>query len=654
MITKETIDRIFETARVEEVVGDFVTLKKAGSGLKGLSPFTNEKTPSFNVSPAKQIWKDFSSGKGGNVVTFLMEYEGFTYPEALRYLAQRYNIEIEETAQSDEQKKERNQRESLFLVNEFAIEYFEKQLWHSDEGRQIGLSYFKERGFSEESIRHFRLGYSSEDWEGFTNAALQAGYQLAYLEQTGLTKVDGEKRRDRFRGRVMFPIMSHTGRVLGFGGRILKKNVKAPKYLNSTESDIYHKSHTLYGIHQARQALGREDEAFLVEGYTDVISLHQAGVKNVVASSGTSLTEGQIALLKRYTQNITVLFDGDAAGMRASLRGIDLILKQGVQVRVVPFPEGEDPDSFARRNSPAALREYLKEERADFLRFKARLLLADSGDSALEKSKAAREMLKSIALIPQVLEREAYVRETARLMEIDEKSLFRELAQIEVKAGEQQYREEQRQKEREQNQQPAMQVISPGQDIGLEPLHLQEEALCWLLLNHGQEEMAYPVEEPVTPAPDGTPQEPLLVPVATYLITELQQDELSLSHPQYRLIWEHFAGELSQNERVAEASELLRASDPELVATASHLVSQPYHLHNWRSRNIYIPPDNAFVPAFAREAMLRFKEKKVAQIIQVEQQKLAKAEGDSQTIMETIWRLVQLKNKIDQALNRVV
>ena len=348
MITKNTIDKVFETARVEEVIGDFVQLKKAGSNFKGLSPFADEKTPSFMVSPVKQIWKDFSSGKGGNAISFLMEHEHYSYPEAIRYLAKKYNIEIEETEQSDEQKEQTGMRESMYLVSEFARNYFHDILLNSNKGKAIGLSYFKERGYLDETIKKFELGYGLDEWNSFTEEALAKGYQLEFLEKTGLTIVKENKQFDRFKGRVIFPIHSMSGRVLGFGGRILTSEKKAAKYVNSPESEIYHKSKVLYGIYHSKQSIAKEDNCFLVEGYTDVISLYQSGIHNVVASSGTALTSDQIRLINRLTPNITVLFDGDTAGIRASLRGIDLILEQGMNVRVVTFPEGEDPDSFAK------------------------------------------------------------------------------------------------------------------------------------------------------------------------------------------------------------------------------------------------------------------------------------------------------------------
>jgi len=393
LISPASIDQVFEAARVEEVIGDFVNLKKAGSNFKGLSPFSDERSPSFMVSPVKQIWKDFSSGKGGNVVAFLMEHEHFTYPEAIKYLAKKYNIEIEETEQTNEQKEQQDERESLYLVSEFASKYFQKILHNTDQGKSIGLSYFKQRGFSEETIKKFDLGYSLDAWQAFTDEALKQGYKLDYLEKTGLTIVKDEKRFDRFKGRVMFPIKSMSGRVLGFGGRILGNDKKAAKYVNSPESDIYHKSKVLYGIFHAKQSIAKEDNCYLVEGYTDVIQFHQTGIKNVVSSSGTALTSEQIRLINRLTKNITVLFDGDAAGLRASLRGIDLILEQGMNVKVCTFPEGEDPDSFAKQNTLEELSLYLVDNAKDFIQFKASILFEESKNDPIKKAETVGILL---------------------------------------------------------------------------------------------------------------------------------------------------------------------------------------------------------------------------------------------------------------------
>ena len=431
MITRETIDKVFETARVEEVIADFVQLKRAGSNYKGLSPFSEERSPSFMVSPVKQIWKDFSSGKGGSVVTFLMEHEHFTYPEAIRFLAKKYNIEIEETEVSQEDKLEANEKESMFLVSEFAKTYFQETLFNSEEGKAIGLTYFKERGFTRETITKFGLGYSPESWDAFTKEALAKGYQLDYLEKVGLTIVreDG-KHFDRFKGRVMFPIQSLSGRNLGFGGRILTNDKKAAKYLNSPESEIYHKSKVLYGIFHAKQAIAKQNNCYLVEGYTDVIQMHQAGIENVVSSSGTALTPDQIRLINRLTKNITVLFDGDAAGLRASIRGIDLILEEGMNVKVCTFPDGDDPDSFSRKNSLEDLVHYLENNSKDFIQFKASLLMNEANNDPIKKADLIKDMVVSISKIPDRIKREIYIQECSRIMNISEQVLLNTLAQL--------------------------------------------------------------------------------------------------------------------------------------------------------------------------------------------------------------------------------
>ncbi|MEP0675550.1 MAG: DNA primase, partial [Nonlabens ulvanivorans] len=428
MISRTTVDNVFETARVEEVIGDFVQLKKSGSNFKGLSPFSDERSPSFMVSPVKQIWKDFSSGKGGNAVTFLMEHEHFTFPEAIKWLANKYGIEIIETQQTDEEKQTQDQKESMFLVSKFAAEWMESQL-KTEMGKAIGYSYFKERGFTDETIKYFQLGYSPDQWSAFTDAAIKAGYQLEFLDKTGLTIVKEEKQFDRFKGRVMFPIRSLSGRVLGFGGRILTNDKKAAKYLNSPQSDIYDKSKVLYGIYEAKQSIAKEDLCYLVEGYTDVIQLHQAGVKNVVSSSGTALTKEQIRLIQRLTKNITVLYDGDAAGMRAAIRGIDLILEAGMNVRICTFPEGEDPDSFAKAHTQTEIEDFLKANSVDFISFKSNLLKNEAAGDPIKKAEMIRDIVQSIAKVPDDISREIYVRESAAILDIGEDVLFSSLAQ---------------------------------------------------------------------------------------------------------------------------------------------------------------------------------------------------------------------------------
>ena len=488
MISKSTIDTVYETARIEEVIGDFVQLKRAGSNFKGLSPFSDERSPSFMVSPAKGIWKDFSSGKGGNAIAFVMEHEKFSYPEAIRYLAKKYNIEIEETEQTAEEKANTDVRESLFLVTEFAKNYFHDTLLNANEGKAIGLSYFKERGFTNETIKKFSLGYSPETWDALTKEALGKGYKLEFLEAVGLTIPREDRPFDRFKGRVMFPIQSLSGRTLGFGGRILTNDKKAAKYPNSPESDLYHKSKVLYGIYQAKQAIAKQNNCFLVEGYTDVIQFNQAGIENVVASSGTALTPDQIRLINRLTKNITVLFDGDAAGLRASIRGIDLILEEGMNVKVCAFPDGEDPDSFAKKTPYEELVLYLDENAKDFIQFKASLLMKDAKNDPIKKADLIRDMVTSISKIPDRIQREIYIQECARIMDISEQVLVSTLAQMLNKdlaeIGKKQKQE-----------QKAFEIVK-AENSNLAPekidiLNILEKSILEILLLYGNEEIDF-------------------------------------------------------------------------------------------------------------------------------------------------------------------
>lgn len=664
MITQETIDRIFETARIEEVVSDFVTLKKSGSNYKGLSPFSNEKTPSFMVSPAKQIFKDFSSGKGGNAVTFLMEHEHYTYPEALRYLAQKYNIQIEETGQSDEERAKRSEKESLYLVNDFANQYFVDQLWQSPEGKSIGLSYFKERGFTEETIREFQLGYSPEDREAFSRHALREKYSKEYLVKTGLSIEKGDRLFDRFRARVMFPILSHTGRVLGFGGRTLQKEAKIAKYLNSPESEIYHKSRTLYGLYQAKNELSKADNCLLVEGYTDVISMHQAGVKNVVASSGTALTREQINLVKRYTQNITFLYDGDPAGIKASVRGIDLVLEEGMNVHVLLFPDGEDPDSYSRKVSTAELKDYLEEERQDFLRFKASLLLKEAGDNPLEKSRAAREIVASIARIPDALQRNAYVQECARVLQMEERILFTELAQVRKNQEE----KDEKERRREEQRNARMQVVSeePGQKstekenrdrpLVQSPHHEQEKDIIWLLLNHADKEYIFeePDEEDEAEELD---QEELKETVAEFILAELDMDDLQMRNPLFQEILSEFKSKLEKEDVVVTAEHFIKNGRPEIVTLVADLVTEKHQIHNWNKMRIFVPEQDAFIRSYAMQCVLRYREKRISDLIQEIQLSLKHNTQGFEYFEKkaiSLKKLTNLKKEINQELNRII
>ena len=431
MISQKTIDQIFSTIRVEEIIGEYVQLKRAGSNFKGLSPFHDEKTPSFVVSPSKQIWKDFSSGKGGTAITFLMEIENFTYPEALRHAAKKYGIEIEEdkVEYSEEQKKAQSERELLYKIHEVANTFFQETLWQNEEGKAIGLSYFKERELHDDIIKKFQLGYSPEQKDAFTKYALEKGYEKEILEKSGISIFPENTPNgvDRFRERVIFPIHSFSGRILGFGARILKSNVKTAKYLNSPETEIYHKSNVLYGLNQSKQAISKDNLCLLVEGYMDVISLYQSGIENVVASSGTALTTEQIKLIKRLTENVTILFDGDAAGIKASFRSIDMLLTEGMNIRVALFPDGDDPDSFARKHPKDFVENFIKTEAKDFIDFKAEILLKEAQNDPIKKAEAIRDIVKSIGFVNNALKQEIFIKAISSKFNLSEQSLFNEL-----------------------------------------------------------------------------------------------------------------------------------------------------------------------------------------------------------------------------------
>ncbi|UCE69744.1 MAG: DNA primase [Flavobacteriaceae bacterium] len=617
MISKSTIDKVFEAARVEEVLGDFVQLKKSGSNFKGLSPFTDERTPSFMVSPVKQIWKDFSSGKGGNVVAFLMEHEHFTYPEAIRYLAKKYQIEVEETQQTTEEKEKASERESMMLVTEFASEFYQNSLWNTETGKAIGLSYFKERGFSDDTIRHFGLGYNPDKWDALTKEALEQGYQLEFLEKTGLTIVkkptaEGkpEKHFDRFKGRVMFPIHSMSGRVLGFGGRTLSSDKKQAKYLNSPESEIYHKSKVLYGIYHAKQAIAREDVCYLVEGYTDVIQLRQNGIENVVASSGTALTPEQIRLIRRLTQNIVVLFDGDAAGLRASLRGVDLILEEGMNVRVCSFPEGEDPDSFARKHSQDAIVAYLKENARDFIQFKTALLTEEAANDPIRKAETVRDIVSSIARIPDRIQREIYVQECASLMGISEGVLFNTLAQMGRKA------------QKEASRQPAFQPMEvvrqtgPSERVQITDVHEQE--LLKVLLQFGtlKTEFREFYQEPDESGELVMTEQSVERKVAEKIFLDLQEDEIEFTNPTFQAIYRELVGELLNNEEFEMTKWLNGLSEDRAGVVAElDMTENKYELDNWERRDIFVQPKESQIELRVSQLITSIRLKLISDLI---------------------------------------
>lgn len=652
MISRTTIDNVFSTARVEEVIGDFVQLKKSGSNYKGLSPFTDERSPSFMVSPVKQIWKDFSSGKGGNVVAFLMEHEHFTYPEAIRYLAKKYGIEIEETEQTSEEKEHQNERESLYLVNEFANKYFQKTLLKTDPGQAIGLSYFKERGFTEDTIKKFQLGYSLDDWQAFTDEALGAGYSLEYLEKTGLTIVKEEKTFDRFKGRVMFPIHSMSGRVLGFGGRILTSDKKAAKYLNSPESEIYHKSKILYGIFHAKQSIAKEDNCYLVEGYTDVIQFHQTGIKNVVASSGTALTSEQIRLINRLTQNITVLFDGDAAGIRASIRGIDLILEQGMNVRVCSFPPGEDPDSFARQNTLEELALYLEENSKDFIRFKASLLVEDAQNDPIKKADTIREIVQSISKIPDRIKKEIYLRECSRIMDISEEVLFSTLAQLSRKDFQElnkQYTQEQK----------AFEVIKPEKRTPKVDVQYQlERKIIEILLLYGHKTEDF--EDLVLKENDlgDLELEPVVQSARVFekVYLDLQEDEMMFTNDLFKSLFYTIIDTLHQNPDESVES-LVNSVSPELASEMTSILmeDEQYHLHKWENKNIYPKEKEITLSQLVTETILSLRCFLIDQKVKEYQTETLESKNEvNKDILEEVKNYSSLKMLLSRRLNRAL
>ncbi len=662
MISQATIDKIFEATRVEEVIGDFVVLKKAGSNLKGLSPFSSEKSPSFMVSPVKQIWKDFSSGKGGNAISFIMEHEHFTYPEALRYLAKKYSIEIEETQQTSEEVEQANEKESMFLVSEFANQYFQEVLQNQPEGKAIGYTYFKERGFTDDTIKKFGLGYSPDQWDAFTNEAIAKGYNLKFLEKTGLTIVKDDKKFDRFKGRVMFPIHSLSGRVLGFGGRILTSDKKAAKYLNSPESDIYHKSKVLYGIFQAKQAIAKQDNCYLVEGYTDVIQFNQSGIENVVASSGTALTPDQIRLINRLTNNVTVLYDGDAAGLRASIRGIDLILEQGMDVRVCTFPEGEDPDSFAKKSSYEDLKHYLENNTTDFIQFKANLLMQESKNDPIKKANLINDMILSISKIPDAIKREVYVQECAKIMDVSETVIFNSLAQlvaVDLSKVNKKFVEEERKKTFEVVKNTDNPKGIQNQDIIAE----LEFKIIDILINFGFSEEVF-TEENYILKENGDYEEVITkekrkVYHKVNLYFEYDKDVIEFTNPMYKKVYykliEHFQELENKGAETFDVAAFLLNQEPDMAQLVSNISFENVsnRLHDWTKKMIDVKTKDMTVAQYVTETMLTLNWVWMAKMANELYRSLKESLEISDDIKHQIHDFNLLKTTLSRKLNRV-
>jgi DNA primase len=608
LISRDTIEEIRNRLDIVDVISDFVSLKKSGQNYKALSPFSNEKTASFFVVPAKGIFKDFSSGKGGDAITFVMEHEKMSYAESLRYLAKKYGVEIKEDRQSDESKAALSEREGLYILMNFAKDYYRQQITGSEEGISIGLSYFRERGFNDRTIEKFELGYALEGWENFSNEAIAKGYNKELLEKTGLiVKKEDGSTYDRFRGRVIFPVHNISGKVIAFGARMLGKDKNQPKYINSPETEIYHKSDVLYGLYQGKNAIRQHDVCYLVEGYTDVISLHQADVQNVVASSGTALTENQIKLIRRFTENITVLFDGDAAGIKAALRGIDMILKGGLNVRVVLFPDGEDPDSYSRKVGTTEFQKFLKEHTQDFVSFKAGLFAAQASGDPIKKAESIKEIVTSIAQIPDPVKRSVYIQETSTLLKIQESVLLSELNKVLINER------RKTEKDRFSNQQEppitgdmVQEIIAPVKIDAQGMVNLQERETIRLLLNFADKMV------------DDNP-------LSDFFAREL--DDVTMTNPVYRQIYEEFKKGISQG-AVPDSHYFLQHGSEEVKRAVTDLITVRYDLStHWGDKyKIFIPRDEEMINQLALSNVLRLKFRVVQKMMEENLQKVKQAE----------------------------
>ena len=652
VINKTTIDLVYEASRVEEVIGDFVVLKKSGANFKGLSPFSKEKTPSFMVSPVKQIWKDFSSGKGGNVVAFLMEHEHYTYPEAIRYLAKKYSIEVEETQQTAEQKLFNDDRESMYLLSSFASSFFKNELWETKEGKSIGYSYFKERGFSDETINFFKLGYSPEKSNSFSKAALKNSYKLDFMTKTGLVILKNDSREnliDRFRGRVIFPIRSMSGRVQGFGGRSLSSYKKTAKYINSPESDIYHKSKVLYGLYEAKQSIAKEDLCFLVEGYTDVIQMHQSGIKNIVSSSGTALTSDQIRLIKRLTSNIVVLFDSDPAGIRAALRGIDLILEQGINVKVCTFPSGEDPDSFAKKNSLSSLKQFLDKNSKDFIQFKSQLLLEDSNNDPIKKTTIVRDIIESISRIPDPIKQEFYLKSCSETMGISEEVLFSSFAQY--------LNNKSRNKSKIKLTSSKVLVNKNDKSIKNNDSYNLEKQIISILLQYGHLDAEY--EDLVIKTNENgdilEEFEKIKSKVYEKIFLDLQEDEIEFANPIFRELFTKLISAYQINSDSA-INKLIFSENKELSSMVADLImeTEKYFLHSWETKNIFVKSKTHEIGQLVSETILALRKNLINEKINGLKKNLIIESSNNNKLLEDIINYNMLKKIVSNKLNRVL
>lgn len=649
MIPKDTIQNIIDTARIDEVVGDFVQLKKRGVNLLGLCPFHNEKTPSFTVSPAKGIYKCFGCGKAGNAVNFVMEHEKYSYPEALRYLAGKYGIEVEEQEPSPEEKLLDTERDNLFSLNLFAQKYFSGLLSETEEGKAVGMSYFLERGFREDIIRKFQLGYSPSAWDSLSQNALKNGYAEKYLVDSGLSISKDGKLYDRFRERVMFPIHNLTGKVIGFGGRILTSDKNKPKYVNSPESEVYNKSKSLYGIWLARNAIVTKDLCYLVEGYTDVISLHQTGIENVVASSGTSLTTDQIRIISKYTRNITILYDGDPAGIKASFRGIDMILEQGMNVKIVLFPEGEDPDSYARSHRSADVEAFIATNSDDFITFKTRLLLGETNNDPIKKAGLIHEIIETIVLIPDPIIRPLYIRECSEIMGIAEQTLMSELNRIIRKKVRKGAADEGR-----EETVPELKTLAPPQETfpDVSDCSAQEHDVIRVLLHFSGSILTF--EQTVTGKEKA---ETIQVSVAKYICNDLRANQIVFDNPVYQQIFDAYANGVDTGE-LPDEKYFLMHPDPDIANISINIITQRYYLSpGWEEIKIYVPTEADDLTDTVSKAILSLMHRKLSVMIQANQQKMKELPESSEDWTDHLSRDIHLKqarNEISRRLGRIL
>lgn len=665
MIDQATIDRILNAAQIVEVVSDFVTLRKRGVNYVGLCPFHNEKTPSFSVSPSKGLCKCFSCGKGGNAVHFIMEHEQMSYPEALRYLAKKYNIEIKERELTNEEKEVQSNRESMFIVNNFARDYFQNILKNHVDGRGIGLAYFRQRGFRDDIIDKFQLGFSTEGRDALAQEALRKGFKQEFLVKTGLCyETDDHKLRDRFWGRVMFPVHTLSGKVVAFGGRVLStENKKLAKYVNSPESEIYHKSNELYGIYFAKQAIVKQDRCFLVEGYTDVISMHQSGVENVVASSGTSLTPGQIRLIHRFTNNITVLYDGDMAGIKASIRGIDMLLEEGMNIKVCLLPDGDDPDSFARKHNATEFQNFIQEHETDFIRFKAQLLMEDAGKDPMKRAELINDIVRSIAVIPEAIVRDVYIKECGQLLRIEDKLLVSEVAkrrELQAEKGNKPIASNNAPTPQpgempppfppEEMEADTYQSFIPQEGKEGQEFYKYERLIIQMIVRYGEKVMCNLTDEEGNEVP---------VTVVEYVINDLKEDELAFHNPLHRRILSE-ASEHIHDQEFASERFFVAHPDPKISTIATELASDRYQLSKYHSKTQKLVTDEERLYEMVRMLMINFKNAIVAEELKhimyaLQDPSIANDNAQCDAVMQRYKEMKEIQNLMAKRLgDRVV